>query len=178
MPDGATVKLVSYASDDVSLEAVGKLAEDFEVSDGVILEAGTLIAWGSYRGDPIFGGVRLLGRYSTTGSEKDEEEFVDRPINGAAYLFADIPEDGEISTISDGIYIFVFDVEAEKDLIGGGVSSCDSVGVLPFQIKAEYFQTDDATSAESQRVTAETLWVQTPGEDNMPEISLESGAAG
>ncbi len=174
VPKDAKVRLVSYVNDDVTVEAVGKLAKDYEVGDGEVIKAGSLIAWGYYRGDPVFGGIRLKGKYSQNDTEKEKEIVTERAINGAAYLFADIPEDGEISTISDGIYLFVFDEDAEKNLIEEGVSNCDTVDVLPFQVKAEYFQTDDALHAEKQRVTAETLWVQTPGADHLPEIDLQS----
>ncbi len=179
--DPKNINLISYVNDDVSLTHIGRLAQSYNMG-GDVIEAGSLIAVGTYRGDPVFGGVRLLGRFSSTDVEGNQT-IVERAIDGEAYLFAEIPEDGAVSTISDGIFIFVFNDEAERQLQNletpyeddSGVI-CDGINILPDMIKAEYFQTDVAESTEKQRVTAETLWTASPGGDDLPEITLESEA--
>ena len=42
-------------------------------------------------------------------------------------------------------------------------------------MRAVLSRTDQPTLAESQRVTAETLWINTPGGEDLPAIELEEG---
>ena len=58
-----------------------------------------------------------------------------RWLDGRALLFAEVPEDGEVSDISDGLFLFIPNVQRE----------------------------------------AQTLWINTPGGTELPEIVLEEG---
>ncbi len=176
------IQLVSYAGDDVAFleqAAVGVLAEDYQygTSSSQVISAGTLIVAGTYRGDPTYQTVKIEGRFVQTILDGDDEVRVDeetRWLDGRAILFAEIPEDGEVSDISDGLFLFIPDVQREAEL-QGEVSSCGAENLLPAQMRAVLSRTDLPDSADSQRVTAETLWINTPGGTDLPEIKLEEG---
>ena len=88
-------------------------------------------------------------------------------------MFAEIPEDKQVSDISDGLFIFVPNVQKEAELQES--SRCNGINLLPSQMRAVLSRTDVPDSADSQRVTAETLWVGTPGGTDLPTIVLEGG---
>lgn len=174
--EDSAIALISYAGDDVALMsegAVGRLSTDYRYGSGAdeVISAGTLIIVGTYRGDPVYGTVKIKGEFTRTsvGGDTTSEE---RYLDGYTLLLAEIPEDQQVSDISDGIFIFVPNVQKEAEL-QGVQSHCEAENLLPSRIKAEFSRTDDPTSAVSQRVTAETLWTHTPGGHELPEIVLE-----
>ncbi|MCI8284138.1 MAG: hypothetical protein HFE90_02560 [Firmicutes bacterium] len=184
VPAGATVQLISYAGDDVAfLEkgSVGRLASDYSYTDAdnktQTIPKGTLIITGTYRGNPVFNTIKIRGKFATNsnGDADVETKIEERDIDGYTLMFAEIPADGEVSDISDGIFIFVPNVQNEAEL--QGVSSCDSVNLLPAQIKAIMEITDDPNSAASKRTSAETLWINSPGASNSLKFDEEGGAS-
>ena len=180
VPEG-DIQLISYAGDDVAfLEegSVGVLAEDYPyltASGTAVLPAGTLVITGTYRGDPLYQTVKIEGRFTRTAVNGDgtETESVElRPLDGRALLFAEVPEDGAVSDISDGLFIFIPNVQREAEL-QGDQSDCGGENLLPSQMRAVLSRTDLPDSPESQRVTAETLWIDTPGGADLPAIVLK-----
>ena len=136
----------------------------------------TLVIAGTYRGDPRFNTVKVLGRFSkTTAEDGAEPVYEERYLDGYALLFAEIPEDQQVSNISDGLFLFVPNVQREAELQQADASRCDGVNLLPSQIKAVLSRTDLPGSSDSQRVTAETVWTGTPGGEDLPVIVLEEG---
>ena len=137
-----------------------------------MIPAGTLIVTGEYRGDPLYNTVQINGRFVTVDSETGEQSVTERAIDGYSLLFAEVPEDGEVSDISDGIFVFVPNVQKEAEL-QGDVSDCSAESLLPAQIKAELYRTDVIESADSKRLTSDTVWIDSPSDESMPEIILE-----
>ncbi len=180
IPADAAVSLLDYPGDRVDFlqgATVGLLAEKY-VYDGGEIPAGTLVVLGTYRGDPVFNTVEVEARYSTAGEAAEDAPFVERPMNGYALLLAELPEDGQVSDISDGIFLFVPDMEAEERLnSAGGVTQ-----TYPLEIRALLYRTDnpygneDPDRAVNRRVTSETLWIDFPDEGSLPTVSLESEA--
>ncbi len=176
------IQLISYAGDDVAfLEggSVGILAEDYPYltsSGSAVIPAGTLVITGTYRGDPLYQTVKIEGRFTRTAVNGDGTEAEDavepRFLDGRALLFAEVPEDGAVSDISDGLFLFIPNVQREAEL-QGEQSDCGGENLLPSQMRAVLSRTDLPDSAESQRVTAETLWTDTPGGTDLPAIVLE-----
>ena len=185
------VKLITYPGDDVAFLAggtMGLLSADYhytaldengnEIAE--ILPKGTLVILGTYRGDPIYNTLSVTGRYTGTVSGEDgemvEAAAVERPVAGYALLFAEVPEVGQVCDISDGIFIFVPDVQREAQLQGES-SHCDSTNLLPAQIRVELYRTDDPNDAASKRLTAQTLWIHSPGgtQEDLPSVVLEGG---
>lgn len=177
--EASDVMLVSYAGDDVSFLSgcfAGRLSEDYvygtETDD--VITAGTLVIVGNYRGDPVYNGVKIRGRFTATSLDENGEpvtKMEERDMDGYSLLFAEIPKDGAVSDISDGIFIFVPDVQKEAEL--QGESHCDGMNLLPSMIRAEIFRTDDPNDTSSKRTTAETLWVSAPGGDDLPVVVLK-----
>ena len=175
VPRGAKVELISYAGDDIAFyedengtAAIGVLGEAY---GGI--PKGTLVVIGTYRGDPVYGGVRVKGEFTVTGYDGAEGKPEERVMPGEIYLFAEVPEDKEVSDISDGLFVFVPNVQQEAALQGiDKGSDCTGVNLLPSRMKLEFYRTDKPNSTETGRVTAETLWLNSPGGSELPEIIL------
>ena len=183
VPKNAVPQLISYAGDDVAfLEkgAVGVLSKEYRYGTeaGQVIPAGTLVVTGTYRGDPAYQTVKIQGRFTRTvltGEAEEVQTTTDtRWLDGRALLFAEIPEDGKVCDISDGLFLFIPNVQKEAEL-QGEASACNAASLLPAQMRAVLSRTDQPTQAESQRVTAETLWINTPGGEDLPVIVLEEG---
>ena len=118
-----------------------------------------------------------MGRFTRTtdaGEELNGGEAEERYLDGYALLFAEVPEDGAVSDISDGIFLFVPNVQREAELQGADEEhKCEAKNLLPSQMRAVLSRTDLPDSPESQRVTAETLWIDTPGGADLPAIVLK-----
>ena len=124
-----------------------------------------MVIVGSYRGDPVYNTLSVTGRFTGTAlgvdGEMTETQVVERPVAGYALLFAEVPTVGEVCDISDGIFLFVPDVQQEAQLQGES-SHCDVTNLLPSQIRVELYRTDDPNDASSRRITAQTLWIHSP----------------
>ncbi len=145
-----------------------------------MIPKGSVVIAGSYRGDPVYQLIKLQGRFVETviadgGEENVKQTETVRDLDGKLYLFAEIPEDGKVSDISDGIFLFVLNLEKEAEL-QGDASHCAPKSLLPAQIRIQSYRTDDPNSASSKRLTAETLWTECPGGnslDDLPVLVLE-----
>ncbi len=125
--------------------------------------------------------MKIRGRFSVTdenGEVSDDENAIERDVDGESYVFSTLYEGEEIGEISDGIFLFVLDTEAEaglqKPMGEENVSICSGVNLLPSQIMAELYRTDDPTDPKQQRKTAETLWIHSPGGSELPSLSLQN----
>ena len=179
IPESAQVELLDYPGDRVDFyegAAVGVLKDNFQYGDRAdeVIPAGTLVILGTYRGDPTYNYVSVEAVYNTT-SEADEANGVTtitRAMNGYGLLFAEIPEDGAVSDTSDGFFLFVPDLEKEKELN-------DQSGVTddyPLEIRINFYRTDVPNINQGGRITSETLWLSFPSEDDLPSIELTGSA--
>ena len=180
IPQDAAVQLLDYPGDRVEFyegAAVGILAKDYVYGDGTdeVIKAGTLVILGTYRGDPVYNTVEIEAVYNTTGeaAEANGVTTITRPMNGYGLLFAEIPDDGAVSDTSDGFFLFVPDLEAEKALNAQSGVTDD----YPLEIRVNFYRTDDPDSADSRRTTSQTLWISFPSEDSLPSIELTGSTA-
>ena len=181
-----TVQLISYAGDDVSFldgATMGLLSADYDTGKGGVIKAGTLVIVGNFRGDPVYNTVRVEGEFTGTVMSETEgvtqTETVTRPMAGSAYLFATVPAFGDMCDISDGLFLFVPDVQQEaalQDMEKDG-SHCAVTNLLPSRIRVILYRTDDPNSTESRRTTAQSLWINCPGgaEEDLPTVVLQQG---
>ena len=97
-------------------------------------------------------------------------------LAGYALLFAPITDTGVFCDIRDGVFLFVPDVQQEAQL-QGEASHCEVTNLLPAQIRVELYRTDDPNDASSKRLTAQTLWIHSPGgaQEDLPAVVLEGG---
>lgn len=172
------VEPLSDPGDHVGFEdyKIGILGEDYmyEDAEGIsTIEAGTLIVVGTYRGNPLYNTIHIEGKYAETSSVDETITYTQRAMNGELLMFAEVPEDGETSDISDGLFLFIPDVQKEEELQG----DCGALSILPTQIMAKMYRYDSISHTEEPRVTSTTLWYATPSYDSMPEIILNQGAA-
>lgn len=188
LPETAQVTLLDYPGDRVDFypgATVGRLQSEFRYGSGPdnVIPAGTLVVLGTYRGNPAYNTVEVEVRYSTAAEAEEEDRadgLVERPMNGYSLLFAEVPEGGRVSDTSDGFWLFVPDLEAEKALNAqAGVSQDLNVetGALeesnnPTQIRAVFYRTDTPDSTDTKRLTSQTLWISFPDYDTLPEIVL------
>ncbi len=176
------VRLISYAGDDISFldgPTVGRMDSDYRYGPGAddVVKAGTLVILGNYQGDPVYNTVRIFGDFAPADMKDEGEDAgkgVQRYINGYALIFADEQQDNIYGTISNGFFLFVPDVQAEEELLEGEVT-CGVDGVLPSRIRAELWRTDEPDSAEGTRLTAQTMWISSPGGTELPVVKLEGG---
>ena len=178
------VRLISYVGDDIAFlsgPTVGRMARDYRYGSGVndVIREGTLVIAGTFKGDPVYNTVRIEGEFAPPDMAAETGEdgaaaAVTRYLNGYALLFADEQADGIYTNISNGIFIFVPDEQAEKEL-QEGETSCGGESVLPSRIRAELWRTDTPDSAEGTRRTAQTLWINSPGGSELPLVVLEGG---
>lgn len=141
--------------------AIGYLGEDYSFEGGNIPK-GTLVVMGAYRGHPVYSKIVLSAKYV---DEKDYDAS-ERPgynnaqtvesVAGDVYMFAELPEDGQVSKVGNGIWMFV-----------------PKAQTLPSQIKANMFRTDSATSMEGGRLVSDTKWLLVPNAEDMPIIELQ-----
>ena len=179
IPEEANVGLIRYAGDDVSITAVGRLSKAYKYGDKAdeVIPKGTLVVVGNYRGDPVYNTVKLLGQYTVTSldvnGEAVENEVITRPVAGETILFAEIPEDNQVSDISDGLFLFIPDEQEEKELQEN--DRCLGNNLLPSKIQAVIARTNEPDSTLSQHTSAQSAWINSPGGDTLPTIVLEEG---
>ena len=148
VPEGASLQLIGAVNDDVAFlqdgAAIGRLREAYQRGDTSeeVIPAGSLVIVGTYVGDP---------RYN--------------------YVQVNVPANGEVSLISNGMFIYVINEEAEGDLQHDHMD-CDNPSSLPDRIQAVLYRTDNISETDG-RITAQTLWISSPDVDSMPSISLE-----
>ena len=176
------IRLISYAGDDVSFldgPTVGTMKEDYRYGPGAedVIKAGTLVVTGTFQGDPVYNTVRIEGEFAPADMAEDGGETaqpVRRYLNGTALLFADEQADGIYTNINNGIFLFIPDVQAEREL-QENETSCGVGSVLPSRIRAELWRTDEPDSAEGTHRTAQTLWISSPGGSELPQVELKGG---
>ncbi len=168
------IDFVGYPGDNIEITKIGRLTKDYKYDNDVI-KAGTVVIVGNYRGDPVYDTVTVSGRFETVDHTSGTATTTDRELNGYALMFAEIPSDGAVSAISDGIWIFVPDVQAEKALLESGDASACTDSAFPKAIKASLYTTDDANSAASKRLSSDTAWIAFPSDVSMPGLELSGG---
>ncbi|MBM6828559.1 hypothetical protein H9X85_02790 [Anaerotignum lactatifermentans] len=177
VPEGAAVQLIGAVNDDVAFHmdgaSIGRLSHNFQWGDtsDEVIPAGSLVIVGTYVGDPRYNYVEIQGEFTVRDLETGTESKEIRPINGETYLLAEIPEDGQVSLISNGMFLYVIDEDMEDSLKGDHVD-CDQPSSLPDRIQALLYRTDSISSTNG-RVTAKTVWITSPDADSLPSIVLE-----
>lgn len=171
------VQFISYPGDNVEFKevAVGKLHSDYVygTEPNEVIEAGTLIIVGKYRGNTSFNTIRVKGEFSTDGGLDSTDGFEERAINGYSLMFDEIPDGGKItSSTSDGLFIFVPDIQKEAELQGEHID-CSITSLLPTKIKAEIYRSEKANDYTNSRLTSDTVWISMPSYETLPTIEIK-----
>ncbi len=169
--------IVAYPGDNVDVTNFGYLQADFVYGTGAddVIKAGTLVITGNYRGNPEFNTVNIVGKFAS-GDNSQGVTYVERALNGTAILFAEIPASGEVSTVSNGIWVFVPDVQKEATLQEANNLNETIVSILPASVKAELYINYTPTDVTNRRLVSNTLWLDVPTQNTMPQISIQGGS--
>lgn len=169
----ANFDFVGYPGDSIAFMdgAIGRLAHDYQYGEdsSEVIPAGTLIVAGTYRGDPVYNTIQILGEYLVGDMAQGSTQTEERPINGEVYLFAEVLEEGALAEINNGIWIFVPNIQAEEEFQGEGCAH----SILPSRIKAVLYRTDDPNNAQDKRKVSDTRWISSPSDESMPQITLQ-----
>lgn len=142
----AELDILGPTSDDVDLkpEGYGRLKEDFVSGGQTALEAGKIVFYGDYKGDPSYSVVLL----------KDQDGNI---INGEQLILASVTDKGYLGETSDGRWVYAVD---ESEL--SGVTS----------VMAELYRVQDAMTMKGQRLTSTSLHMNIP--DECPDVTLSN----
>ena len=168
LPEGlsaSAIRFAAYPGDHLAFgeNGIGILAKDYGE-----IPAGTLIITGSFRGNPVFNTLRVYGRSQAGDIASGELTEGDRvPMEGEVYLFAALPESGDMGEIDNGLWVFVPKQQQDTSGENGCVTS-----LLPTQIMAELHRTD-IPEGGAGRITSSTRWLPSPTYSSMPKIILE-----
>ncbi len=176
---------IQYPGDNIEFYStmMGKMGHDYvfdkDAGDDGMIAKDTVVIIGTYRGDPVYNTIYMKGIFQEVDHINGTYTEIERYINGDSILFAEVPDDGEVSETSDGFFIFIPNVQAESELAGhdhedGEVCENHYDSVFPVSIQAELKRSDDPyyTSA-TDRTTSTTNWEMTPSFDTLPSIILE-----
>lgn len=179
------VDFLQYPGDNIEIirEYIGIMGHDYVYDNGDGTQSkiakGTLVIAGNYRGDPLYNIITLKGKYANKLPDLAGSTYEERAIDGYSLLFAEVPEDGEVSNISDGFFIFVPNIQKEAELqnIDTDTEYCGD-SILPAQLKAELYRTDNPDGTGGRRLTSDTLWMTSPSYETMPKIIIQQSEAG
>ncbi len=163
----AELDILGPTSDNVELlsDCFGKLTKDYNAgsyADGTecIIPEGSIVFYGSYRGDPSYNAVLL----------RDQNGDV---LDGSQLFFAEVPEKGALGQTSDGRWIFWLENAVKTDSEGTRYNEFDQLEGLE-TVKAELYRVEDAMTLAGQRMTSTTLTMTVPNEIPNVEITADS----
>ena len=177
----SNIQLLSYPGDNIAFTegaSIGVLGEDYtyDLGDGQteVIKAGTVVITGSYRGDPMYNSVRLKAQMQSMKPGSSEVPVVtEQTLSGETILFAEIPDDGAVSTISDGFFVFIpEDQESFKQVNEDHGDNHAAGNLVMIALQAQMWRAEDIYG-NNPRMTSDTLFISVPRYDSMPAIILE-----
>lgn len=150
------IALIGATGDKVDLDAsgIGLLSEDYKNpgTEEVLIPKGSFVITGHYSGNPAYNTVLVWDENQNIVGGAVGDELAAEQI-----IFAPDPEDGDLTNISDGIWVYFITPDAMPD-------------ALPQRLRAELYRVDNALTQEGQRLVSSTIYVEVP--ETLPEITL------
>ena len=143
----AELDVLAPAGDNVEIDAIGTLKEDYMYAENAVISGGALVFTGEYKGNPAYNVVLL----------RDKDNQI---IGGEQIILAPTPVDGQLGNIESGRWIFFIDDKEYIEQLKGK------------EIKVELYRVDDALTNAGERLVSDTFYVKVPEE--LPEITLHS----
>ena len=135
---------------------IGRLKSDFQYGQnaGDVIPAGSVIFTGAYKGNPAYNVVLLYDQDGNIVGGTDEEG----NLKAQQIILADVPEEGEITNVSDGTWIYWIEPQQQTDLAGIR------------KVRAELYRVNNALNNEGQRLVSDSLFETMPY--TLPEIEF------
>lgn len=173
--DPDKVEFIQYVGDSVEFTdyKMGRLTHDFDTGGGILYE-GDIIVVGNYVGDPYFNEIYIEGKFAdghsitSSSTEYVDPTYTQRYVAGDIFMFAEVPEGGAVTTISDGLFIFKLNVAQESAV--QDYADCSHLSLFPSKFRA-IMTLNDSTGAS--RTTSYTSWESAPDADYMPDIIIQ-----
>lgn len=134
--------------------AVGILDAEYTYEEGKTIPKGSLIFTGSYKGNPAYNVVVIYEEDGSIAGGVDEENI----LKAEQIILANVPENGKLGEVSDGIWIYWIEPEQIPQDIKGKT------------VRAQLYRVDHALTNEGQRLVSDTLPLRIP--DTLPHIIL------
>ena len=149
----------------VRIEAA-KLSADYRYGSDAsdIITQGSIVFIGSYRGNPAYNVVRLYDENGNTVGGTDSQN----AVNAGQVILADVPEDGPVQNVADGIWIYYIGSEYVNSQLQAGLSGR--------KIRAELYRVDDAETLEGERLVSDTDYISLP--QSLESVTLPSASQG
>ncbi len=153
-PTGDNVEFMA----DGETPSVGILKEDFAYDEeGGKIPAGSLVFTGMYKGNPAYNVLILYDEQGNIVGGMDETG----ALKSQQIILADVPDEGELGTTSDGTWVYWIEPGAEGTELE-----------VPERVRAELYRVDNAMTNEGQRLVSDTNWMDVPAE--LPDIMLKN----
>ncbi|NBI90401.1 hypothetical protein D3Z45_07350 [Lachnospiraceae bacterium] len=171
--DISEIDLLGPAGDSISCgvegngqDPVGILAEDYAYTaekEGGIIPAGSLIFLGNYKGNPAYNVVMIYDEEGNPVGGVDS----DNVLKAEQIILANVPENGLLGEVSDGIWIYWIEPENGQlpDLTGKTV-------------RAQLYRVDNALTNEGQRLVSDAMPLQIPDKLNKITFIKDTGEKG
>lgn len=136
--------------------AVGILSEDYAYEGDKKILAGSLVFTGSYKGNPAYNVVVLYDEKGNIVGGVDEGNV----LKAEQIILADVPENGMLGEVSDGIWIYWIEPDQIPDDLKGK------------NVRAQLYRVDNALTNEGQRLVSDTMPLRIP--DTLESITLKN----
>ncbi len=153
-PSGDSISFGVRESD--TQGAVGLLSEDYIYEEGKMIPKGSLVFTGSYKGNPAYNVVILFDEERNIVGGVDEENV----LKSEQIILANVPENGLLGEVSDGIWIYWI----EPEQIPGDLKGK--------KVRAQLYRVDHALTNEGQRLVSDTMPIRIP--DQLESITLKN----
>lgn len=173
------IHLLDYPGDNIAFTegaSIGVLGKDYtyQTTEGTeTIPEGTIVVTGSYRGDPLYNSVHVVGKMQSMKPGSSEAPTVrEQTLSGETLLFAEIPEDGAVSTISDGFFLFIpEDQDIFKQVNEDHEHNHGAGNAVIIELKAQMWRSTNVEGTD-YRMTSDTVFISVPRYESMPAIIL------
>lgn len=155
--------------------AIGLLKEDYILSQGTKIPAGSFIVTGQYAGNAAYNVVKLYNEKHVMYDDSQENK-LNSIVSGYQTFFAPELDPGEnIVNVKNGTWIYYLEPldgenEGKFGLPGAGENGEDFVVELPKKVYAELYRVNNATTLAGERLVSDSFTVNVP--EKLPTITL------
>ncbi len=159
---GAEIDIIAPPGDNIDISmttdnkpSIGKVTEDYcYLKDGCendkdsIIEAGSVVIKGTYRGNPAFNLITIADAFAKTFNK-------DNIYSGYQLIFANVTDDMKVYDVAEGTWLYVMTKEQYEKMVNNKTS-----------IRAYLYRVKDALTNDGQRITSTSMAI-----DNLPSYN-------